>query len=499
MADTTTDKLITGRRDDIRNRWLRDFALANPGADTSPGTFPFILASTFADSEVVNHHNAAVIATAISSSRATGAALDEKLEEAGTRRFPAVGASGYVEINASGSGARIESGDEIKIGGKRYRCAVGAFYPDGSGVPVVGIDTGPTTDQAAGIIGKWSHPRPGIAQDATVGPGGLTGGALEESDPEAQARLKKLKATPPASGNDAHIQLAALECPGVPVEQCFTFPAINGAGVKAVAFTIRQTTGSGTSRVPTALHRALMKQHLIDRFGVEDGILVCALVDVPRKLTVKVRWASGADGWADAVPFPGTSAGLPSAARVGAVTSALAFQLTGTEEPRPGNRIAFFDTATRRFKRKTILTVGGVADAWDIVCDTSNGASDATFTPAINDAVSPWSDSLDLLVDPIDAFFRKLGPGEQVASFFDPGLRQRRSPASPESWPSEVSTRVGEPLYAVSAVGSLSLVGLADPEDVTNTNLPLPYATPVGAAGVSSNLLSLGDLAIHPL
>lgn len=490
MPDTVTDKLITMRRDEIRDRYLRDYALRNPAADTAEGSAVWLDASTFADVELINHANAAMIARNLSASTARGAALDEKLDEAGTKRLPATGASGYVTITASGSGCRIEQDDEIKIGGKRYRCAVGDLYADQADVPVYGFDTGPSTDQRAGTIGKWTRPRPGLAQEATVATGGLTGGHDVESDEEAQARLRKLKASPPASGNDAHWRTAALECPGVPVEEVFTFPAVKGPGVKAIAFTLRASKLGG-DRIPTALHRALMKQHLVTRFGVEDGCMIVALTRLAKTPILQVRWSQSGAGWVDATPFPAASF-----VRVTAVTDALSFQVDSIAEPQAGQRIALFDATTGTFKRKSIASVSGTAGGWDLVCDDALGVSDAAYVPVVDQCVSPWSTSLDLLVAPLQKYIDGCGPGEQVASFFDPGLRQRRQPPSPESWSSEISTRLIEGLFAVRAVGSVRLVGLANPTGVTVN--AIPYQTPVGVATVSCNLVTLGDLAVYP-
>jgi hypothetical protein len=491
-----TEKIITMRRDEIRDRYLRDYKLRNPSASIEVGGAPYIDASTFADIEVVNHANAAAIARDVGASTATGAALDEKLAENGTERLPAVGASGYVKITASGSGARIEAGDEFKVNGKRYVCAVSDFYPDQAEVPITGKDTGPETDQPPGAVGKWSRPRPGLAQEATVVL--LEGGHDAESDPEAQARLRSLKANPPAAGNDADVQAAALKCPGVPVEQCFTHPAISGPRTKAVVFTLRRTSVGG-NRIPSALQRTLMKQHLVDRFGVEDAIFVSQLIAEPKTVVLSVGWSTrGGGGWADAVPFPHQFSGS-LAHKVSAATSATAFSIAvpaGYPAPQVGQSIAFYDAAVGKFRRKKIATVGGPGP-YAITCDTANGASDTTFTPAVNDPVMPWSDSLDLLVEPIRGYFDTLGPGEQVASFFDPGFRQRRSPPSPELWPSEVTTAIDTGVRALKQIANVVADGLADTGSSTVDEIPI--GTDVGSATTTSYLLTFGGLAVYPI
>ena len=99
----------------------------------------------------------------------------------------------------------------------------------------------------------------------------------------------------------------------------------------------------------------------------------------------------------------------------------------------------------------------------------------------------PWSASLPLLAEPMLAYFATLGPGEQTADLYDPGLRQRRSPPSPAKWPSQIGSR--------AEVGVLDVPAVFTAEIVEPT---LPHATPVGTPGVLSYLLELGDFAAFP-
>lgn len=160
----------------------------------------------------------------------------------------------------------------------------------------------------------------------------------------------------------------------------------------------------------------------------------------------------------------------------------------GYVAPQVGQTIALFDRANMRFVDKKILTVAVVSPGiWTLTFDTTNGASDTTFTPAVGDYVMPWSDSLPILIDPVAAFYETLGPGEQFATFFDEGYRQRRYPSSPTSWPNEITSRLSTPLEQLSAIDTVLVKSPA-----------LPYATPVGVVGVSSNLLEMGKLAVYP-
>jgi len=354
-------------------------------------------------------------------------------------------------------------------------------------VPIVGIDTGPLTDAAAGTVLQWTSPRPGCALKATVQAqsdgSGLTGGHNQETEEEAQDRLVQLHAIPPASGNDAAYQAEAAKTPGVPVEQAFTYPGIAGAGTTGMVFTLRRNAAGG-NRIPNATQIAAVLAYLSGRFPADDGLFVGTLVAVPTTVALRVTWDPRYGGWADAVPWPTYSSPMV------VVSASLSIPLgctveNGSVAPQVGNTIGFYDAAAQKFRRKKIGRVVGTGP-WILAFDATNGQSDTTYAPVAGQPVVPWSDSLDSLVAPVLAYFDGLGPGEQVGSFYDPGTRQRRSPAPP-AWPNDISNRLLAKLFPVPQVG-----------DVTLAEPTVPHATPVGSATVSSNLLTLGALAAFP-
>jgi hypothetical protein len=164
-----------------------------------------------------------------------------------------------------------------------------------------------------------------------------------------------------------------------------------------------------------------------------------------------------------------------------------------TSNPSPtspvvGQTIAFFDAPNAVFRAKRILTVtSGGTGIWTIVCDTTNSATDLTYTPSSGEGCCPWSDSLDSLVPSVAGHFDTLGPGEQVSTFFDAGERQKRQPESPAQWPSSLTSRFLTGLFANNAV-----------QDVSVALPALPYACPVGTPGVFSYLLQLGKFLVFP-
>jgi hypothetical protein len=101
--------------------------------------------------------------------------------------------------------------------------------------------------------------------------------------------------------------------------------------------------------------------------------------------------------------------------------------------------------------------------------------------------VSPWSDSLNQLPTALITYMLGLGPGEQFATLPDPGVRGRREPESPSSWPSTIGN--ADLVGAIKATPPISDIVLRLPSQT-------PYPTPVGVPGVSVYLFTLGDLAV---
>jgi hypothetical protein len=139
------------------------------------------------------------------------------------------------------------------------------------------------------------------------------------------------------------------------------------------------------------------------------------------------------------------------------------------------------------FERKTIATVTEITPlrTWDLTFDMTAGAS-SLFVPANGALVSPWSDSLALILPPIVDYFDKMGPGEMADPLPDPGRRQRRQPESPEAWTSQISNQIDARVQAVSAVRSATLVEPSTTEP-----------TSVGSLGVLAYLRRLTDIAVY--
>ena len=494
--DNLPGVIVTDTRDVTLQKYTRDHSLRQPAADVGPNTQPYLDGSTFADGLMVIYNDAVVIGNQTNVRGTFGPALVDLGTSEGVPPQGATGASGFVAAQASSGGGTILVNDTSKdpITGLRFQCSATALYHDGDAVPIIGIDTGPATNLAAGTILVWDSPRSGIGPLAVViaqsDGSGLSGGADAQSDEQYQDAIIERRTNPPAAGNDAAYQAAVEKTPGLSVEKCFTVPAIKGAGTIGILFTMLPSTLGG-SRIPNTAQLALVEANLKSAFPADDGIFVCTLLPQLVPVAFEISWAKGAQGWADFAPWPAWIPG--DAVRVdGAITpTATSCRLTTgtvTVDPQPGQTIGFFSLAGAFFRKRILaVTVVVSTKSWTLTFDTSNNASDTTYTPVAGQMASPWSESLPSIVAPIQGYFAGLGPGEQVSTFFDAGLRQRRSPDSLTAFPSTITNRIVQPVQNVAAVGDAVLLSPT-----------VPFATTVGTPAVSSNLIELGDVAAFP-
>ena len=518
---TLPDTFISPTRAQCVSDYKRDYLLRNPGASVTDGSLVDVDANVMADTLAPIYYDATLVGNAAALDNMTTGQLTTELANLGTAFLPAYGASGEVYVSCSSGGTYIPQGREIKNlkTGVRYVCNASALYQNGQAVPVVGVDTGPSTNILATTpptVLTWTSPPVGCNPQAAVVPQadgtGLSGGSAAETNAQAVARIRKLRASPPASGNDAEYQALILSCPAVPAQQGFTYPSVKGPGTIAACFTLIPVA-PGANRIPNPAQIAAMRGWVTGQMPGSDVALWCTIVASPTVVVLKVAWATGGSGWADAAPWPMYAAGIAAngvsvrATNAGVLTP-MAFGLYSATmtAPQVGQSIALYDVAGQQFRRKKILTVtvdvvGGLS-GYAITVDPS--VSDASFTPYAGQNPCPWSDSLNSLIVPVVSYLDTLGPGEQLAAFFDPGLRQKRSPPSPNSFPSVISNRLlGVPpnttvQAAQAAAPTVTLFNLTTLQDVVLQEPSVPYATPVGSPGVSSNLLTLSNLLAFP-
>src|ERR1700734_321777 len=495
--DQTPGVVQTPTRDQVRDQFLRAYQCRVPAADTGPGTQPYVDASCAADMAAPLYNDAVTIGRGTNLSTSAGAWLQQIGANQGPFPRPAVGASGFIPIVTASGGSTIQAGTEVdsKPAGLRFQVTVTATYTTATPVPVIGIDTGPSTNLAVGTAMQFPSPPPGLGQNAVVTAdsdgNGLTGGRPADDAASLRQLTSDARANPPASGNDAEYQQRIRQTPSLSIQQVFTYPAILGPGTIAYVFTLNPSAPGG-SRAPNDAQIAATLDYVTGIEPADDGIMGCTIVEETLRVCLRVTWRKGASTWTDATQWPVYLTGdavrvnntpTPSLTSFGLVTN------TATTDPQVGQTIGFYDTTSQSFKRIRIgaVTVVSTGLSWVITPDRTFGASDPIFVPSFLAVASPWSDSLNNVPAAVISYMASLGPGEQVASLPDPGLRQRRSPDPGLSWPSVVDNGLLAPLFSVSSVQSPVIL-----EPV------VPYATPVGVAGVLSYLFVLSDLGIYP-
>jgi uncharacterized phage protein gp47/JayE len=495
------DGIIVKTRDEMRSLWLRCFKIRNANASIAQDTQPWVDASVAADVLSPMSLNARTIGRSIPLSEVSGARLDQRLSEHGLDpRFPETGSQGSVRIIASATGANILAGTEATDADNslRFKCVITGHYADGDSVPVAAIDTGTQTNLAPGSILIWSQGIAGLFSTCVVNTQtdgtGLSGGRGEESDDEVRNRISSALANPASAGNDSAYQklIENSRGHGVAVQKAFTWAAINGPGTIGGGFTMKPAT-TGGSRRPNPTQMALVQAYVVGQMPSDDSYLPITILPNPVDVVFDVSWADGASAWSDVAPWPPrVNTGL-GAFVVTSATSPVLFQIGtdngvyGVTGPVSGTNIGFFDrTGNGIFRQKRILSVTGTGP-WTCQIDTTNGASDTTFTPTVGSRVCPWSYSLDSLVTPIVNYFNTLGPGEQLASFFDPGVRQKRNPIAPKYWPTTISSRIESDVLDLPSVNDVRIRdGLGD--------------SPItGVPGVLSYILELNTISAFPL
>jgi uncharacterized phage protein gp47/JayE len=488
-------EIVTTTRDREIERWKRAHKLRVPDADVGEGTQPDIDARIAADMLMPLYAAAKVNGENAVLERARGKALEQWADREGVEpRREASGAVGFVEIEASAGGGTVPAGDELRheSSGLRFEVITTDHYNDEDQCGIRGKDTGPATNMPAGTQLKWTSPRPGIGATVTVlaqsDGSGLSGGRDRENEDELSARVQQEKRTRAASGNDAEYQQETEKTPGVSVQKSFTYPALMGGSTTCVVFTL-QPEHAGGSRIPNSLQVALVESHVVGKFPGDDGAFFALLQNEDVDVAWTVEWNADAIGWADINPWPAYYAVSPSsgpgAVQVASATSSTVFQLatangiyTGLLQPEAGQTLAFYDPAKFTWRRKRILSFTGTGP-WDITCDTTNNVSDQSYTPSVGQRACPWSDSLTTLLQGIWDYFDTLGPGEQQASFYDEGRRQRRQPLPPKHWPHTLTSR------------GLTDAITADSVDDVRVLEGDGAAPSVGTPGVLSNILKL--------
>jgi len=519
MIDSLPNTFQIPTRAQIVSQYKADYLSRNPGTpgaptDTSIGSLVDIDANVMADTLAPIYYNASLVGNAAALDNMTTQQIAAELQNLGTAFLPATGASGEVYVSCSAGGTFIAAGQQLTnlATGLRYQCNASALYQNGQPLPVAGIDTGPQSNILATTpptVLTWTSAPIGCNPSAAIVPQtdgtGLSGGSAAETNAHAVARIRSLRANPPASGNDSQYQALIVDTPDVAVQAAFTYPAIVGPGTTAVCFTLVPST-PGASRIPNGAQILAAQNWLAGQVPANDVPLFATLVASPVTVVLGVTWAPGAPGWADAAPYPLYQymgavpvVAVPATGPITPTFFALA-NATGTVlPPQVGQSIALYNAEAALFVRKRIASV--VQDSfgsWAVTVDTTTSTSDQTYAPTVGQRFCPWSDSLNSIVGPVVNYFATLGPGEMKTGPTDAGQRGMRRPPNPQAWPSALTNRMLGVSSQQAVQGAVTLFTLPTLSDVVMQEPTVPYSPPVGIPGVAAYLLTLGDLLVFP-
>jgi hypothetical protein len=481
--------------------------------DVGPDSAPYILFATLADALAMESQNDLAIARSAAIANMDDAQTEAAYGETVPRNLESH-SSGFVTIQAAPTGATIEVGDELSDPASKTRVVVNiaaaTLYLNGAQVPVVSVDPGLGVNIAAGVTLTWSTLRSGCYAPAIVfaqpDGGGIVEGRDKESLDEWHERIRAHNANPAGHGNEGDIltlieDVSGRQLPngrttmghGVPVEKGFVYPALEGCGTCGMTFTIKRDNWF-QSREPSAGNLSTVYAYVAASLPGDFSLLPIDTNDALVSVDLIVSLNGTAAQWADFSPWPASSTRSTGRKIIDSAYSntAIKFRIktydgdyTGETNPVTGQTVGVLDYANGVMVKKRILTVTGTGP-WVIDVDTSANASDTTYVPLSNQAVSPWFDAIQSVAESLGKSVAKMGVGECAINPPGDGVRQVRVPVnSPLDWPEDITARI-----AYDVVGTVpSVVGAtflsASPSSV-------PYTSPD-----QTSILRLWDVGIY--
>lgn len=388
--------------------------------------------------------------------------------------------------------------------GLRYQ-ALTTAVADGGGeadVTLVGIDTGPDTNLAAGTLLTWENPPLG-AQPTLTATVQFTGGLPRETAADYQSRLRARIQHKPGSGNNSQVRAWARDA-STAVLDAYVYACAMHAGSTLVAITQKRPalTAGSTPLGPLALVASAGILSVVTGYLTPPAspvvparvfLLVTTFTPVPTDVVLKLAQKRGsATGWRDASPWPGY---LASPAEILSVTDQQHIFVT-SDVGLPGGatsliglnvpHLMVWDDAISRFESLAVSAISQVSGTTYLVVLTAPPEK----TLAVGDLISPDMARGAAVALGAEGYFDTLGPGEVVDLATDSRAdRAVRFPDASEEAPS----RAGVAL--VTAISDQLGSALSDAVIVTGAgSAPLPSAVTDGPTK-----LTLGKLAVYDL
>jgi uncharacterized phage protein gp47/JayE len=482
--------------DEIRDILLRTivYAYAQRGltANVGVGSDHYIRSSVYAGRISIAIANNKIALSDMSPLTATGDNLTTLAGVYGVIRRPAASAAGPVVIKCTGT-VVIPAGFQCTSpSGHKYKTVALATLTNGQSVEVIAVEAGASTNIGAGTRLTWDSATIGnLDPIATVGTGGLEGGAEADNDDRLRERLLLKLAFPGVGGNWSQVVDWAEESTSS-VEAAYCYPAVRGPGSYDVVVT---KVGGDRSLGPTTI--GIVTNYIAARMPGQNDLNVTSvtaeyvdvIIEADLPLPQSVGGAGG--GWLDPAPWPSETVKVTSYNSSTGVATCNA-----TVSPVVSNRIAIWDpdavdaagNSAPRMREYTITSVGGVSGAYTFAVQGGFG-----FTPT-NAYVSAGAVHMAEYGQDLLAQFALLGPGEK-SNAPEVVPRGRRQPSTDVQAPSAISNNLlAKVVNAHSEIEDLAYAaryatGTTTP--LTGPSIPLTPADP-------ANIIVLKYLALHP-
>ncbi len=418
--------------DELRDQVLTDLRLEalkfdpNTEPPVQPGTDWWLLATAIGNAGLIVYANNRIHEDNADLFTASGQLLDDKRVAVGLPEVVASPSSGRVIAQTSGvttipAGLRFLFPNGFQ--GQALQTYLGVT--DGQEIEVVAVDTGSSTNLAAGQTVRWISPPLNLKSDAKVAPGGLAGGSDKETDARKLLRILNRLRNLPAGGNWAHMREIALNSLAS-LQECYVYPALGGPGsVKIVPTRDYDLVNNVFTRVPSSAQLQIVTDALHAQLPSPMEVIVQAPtnadLDWSIKLTLSSSTAAGGDGtgWLDATVWPLLVGGDGGRVRVSAVTSTNQITVTAGTSAAPiagQTHVMWFASTDRKFRTYLVTAVAGSAGAWQLTLDTPLVDSTGTRV-AVHDYVSPASANGAAYAEYWrDSVARVLGPQENTSA-----------------------------------------------------------------------------------
>jgi uncharacterized phage protein gp47/JayE/uncharacterized protein YmfQ (DUF2313 family) len=212
--------------------------------------------------------------------------LERQASLFGITRAAAQYATGNVDLKGT-DGVGITAGTVLqRADGVQYTVLADVYIAGIAATATVqSVTAGLDVNTGDGVALTFVSPIPGITAVGSVAPGGIIGGADEESDDDLRARLIARLRQPPNGGAAADYETWAKAVAGV--TRAWVYPLELGAGTVTVRF-VRDDDGTGAAIIPSSGEVAAVQAYIDTVRPVTAAVTVVAPTAVTRNFTIHV-------------------------------------------------------------------------------------------------------------------------------------------------------------------------------------------------------------------